>query len=85
MFQNAECVQLVGECTNDMSQIIYYTNDEGHAEVARVTEVNDDIEGIQDEDGNIYPFKRIKLDKDMNLEDLQKEGLAKTEGSEGNR
>jgi hypothetical protein len=67
LFQNSECVQLVEEDTNSVQQIIYYTNDEPDAE--EFTPVHElaeaDVAGIQDEDGNIYPFKRIKLEGQM--------------------
>ncbi|KYB26967.1 GDNF-inducible zinc finger protein 1 [Tribolium castaneum] len=68
LFENAECVQLVEEDTNDVQQIIYYTNEElsneAFTSVQDLTEESD-IQGIQDEDGNIYPFKRIKLEGQM--------------------
>ncbi|XP_044261260.1 zinc finger and SCAN domain-containing protein 21-like isoform X2 [Tribolium madens] len=68
LFQNAECVQLVEEDTNDVQQIVYYTNEELSNEAfTPVQELSEegDIQGIQDEDGNIYPFKRIKLEGQM--------------------
>ncbi|XP_063929635.1 zinc finger protein ZIPIC-like isoform X2 [Zophobas morio] len=73
LFESTECIQLVEEDTNEVPQIIYYSNDDSNAEeYTSVQEYGEDgVVGVQDEEGNIYPFKRIRLEGQLlNFEDF---------------
>ncbi|RZC32228.1 GDNF-inducible zinc finger protein 1-like [Asbolus verrucosus] len=68
LFESTEILQLVEEDTNGDQQIIYYTNENPNTEEFTTSQdipEQNGVEGIQDEDGNIYPFKRIKLEGQM--------------------
>lgn len=58
-------------CSSDTQQIIYYANVDPNEEEFITSDINPEVDGIQDEEGNIYPFKRVKLEGHMlDLEQL---------------